>query len=202
MEQNKYERRSFGGRAEPQIRNREESESRTIVGYAVVFGEQSEVLCDWDGRFIETIQPSAITPELLERSDITALLEHNHERLLARSYMGKGTLRLSIDAVGLRYEFEAPRTADGETALELVRRGDIAGSSFAFVARSEGAVTKEWDAERKLWKRSVCKIDSLHDVTLTCRPAYTQTSVDARSLEAPTPEPSPTPEPRHIVPIE
>ncbi len=196
MPYEKQERRGFAEGAEPRLRTAEgDTESRTIVGYAVVFGQRSQVLCDWGGRFEEIIHPEAISQELLERSDVKALMEHNLERLLARSNKGKGTLRLSLDERGLRYEFDAPKTVDGDTALELVRRGDIAGSSFAFTARSEGAVAQTWDKERKLWLYEVRKIDGLYDVTLTCNPAYQQTSVSARNLEAPTP-------PVPVVPLE
>lgn len=190
------EERAYQGEAQPTIRTAEgenPSESRTIEGYAVIFNQRSQVLCSWGERFEEIIHPSAISEDLLQRSDIKALMEHNRERLLARSNKGVGTLRLSLDAVGLRYSFEAPHTTDGATALELVKRGDIAGSSFAFRATSEGAVERHWDAERKLWVYEVRKIDALYDVTLTSDPAYQQTSVSARSLTAPNaPEPCPT----------
>jgi len=181
-----YEVRSFGERAEPKMAG---EDSRKIVGYAIVFGERSQILSDWSNRFEEIILPEAVSQNLIERSDIKALMEHNRERLLARSNRGQGTLRLTIDEVGLRYEFDAPNTVDGDTALELVRRGDISGSSFAFSARGADSVDKEWDDERKLWVYKVRRIDALYDVTLTSDPAYTQTSVEARSLSAPSKAP-------------
>lgn len=180
-----YERRSYGVDAEPQLREVGSDSGRGIVGYAIVFGKRSQVLSSWGDRFEEVIHPEAISQDLLTRCDIKALMEHNHERLLARSNNGKGTLKLSIDGIGLRYEFEAPKTVDGDTALELVRRGDIAGSSFAFRAYSEGAVERSWDDKRKIWVYDVRKIDAIYDVTLTSDPAYTETSVSARSLNAP-----------------
>lgn len=182
-----FERRGYSLGAEPQLRDATSQESRTIVGYAIVFGSRSEVLSSWGERFEEVIHPEAVTPELLQRCDIKALMEHNHERLLARSNKGQGTLSLTIDHVGLRYEFDAPKTVDGDTALELVRRGDIAGSSFAFRAYSEGAVERSWDDKRKMWIYDVRKIDAIYDVTLTSNPAYSETSVSARSLDKPEP---------------
>lgn len=174
--------RSFGSHAEPK---KGDSGSRTIVGYAIVFNQRSQVLVDLGDRFEEVILPEAVTQELINRCDIKALIEHNRERLLARSNNGVGTLKLSVDSVGLRYEFEAPNTVDGDTALELVSRGDICGSSFAFRAVSDGAVERRWDAERKIWQYTVRKIDAIFDVTLTSDPAYTQTNVEARSIDAP-----------------
>ena len=122
--------RSFGNSAAPQV----SGESRTIEGYAIVFGQESEVLFDKSKkrRFIEVIQPGAVTQELLERSDVKALLEHNAQRMLARSYNGKGTLTLTVDAHGVKYRFDAPATPDGDYSVEMVKRGDLFGSSFAY----------------------------------------------------------------------
>lgn len=191
MDKNKVyqgvEVRSFGGDAAPKALD----DSRVIEGYAVVFNKRSKVMFDpFSGQvFDEIIMPSAITDELVKRSDVKALMEHNRERLLARSKEGVGTLSLSIDSVGLKYRFEAPNTQNGDEAIELIKRGDISGSSFSFIAQSEGAVRKEWDSKRGIWTHYVEKIDGLYDVTITCSPAYTQTSVDVRSLEAPIADP-------------
>lgn len=178
----KYEIRSFGGDASPKMRE----ESRTIVGYALLFNSPSQIMRDWlsDTKFEERISPSALSPELLAKCDVRALMEHNRERLLARSNKGVGSLSLSIDEKGLRYEFEAPNTPDGDTAVELVRRGDIAGSSFAFRAKEED-IDKEWDKERKLWVHTINRFSDIRDVTLTADPAYLETSVEARSLVPP-----------------
>ncbi|MBO5246147.1 MAG: hypothetical protein J6B28_02680, partial [Eubacterium sp.] len=40
--------------------------------------------------------------------------------ILARSKNGKGTLTYSVDDKGVYFEFEAPKTVDGDKALELV----------------------------------------------------------------------------------
>lgn len=64
--------------------------------------------------------------------DIKMTLWHNREKLLARSNRGEGTLALTVDEIGVKYSFEAPNTPDGNTALELVRRGDLSGSSFTY----------------------------------------------------------------------
>ncbi len=158
----------------------EQSESRTVRGYAIVWGVPSVVLCDNFGTFIETIDRHALTPEKLKTFDIRALMEHNPERLLARWRAGTGTLKLTIDEHGLLYEFEAPHTADGDTCLELVRRGDIIGSSFAYLC----------DEDSVVWGRSadgtptrlVTNITYMDDVAIVSRPAYNQTSVTASDL--------------------
>lgn len=175
---NKLEIRSYGGDAAPKI------EGRAIDGYAIVFNQRSEVMLDLgeEGirRFVEVIDPSAVDEALLLQSDIRALIEHNRERLLARYNKGIGTLSLTIDEHGLRYSFEAPNTADGDYAVEMVGRGDISGSSFAFRAKDSDT---EWVKEGNLWVRTIKKISLLRDVTITTDPAYTQTEVSVRSLD-------------------
>lgn len=174
----KLEIRSFGGDAAPKI------EGRTIDGYAIVFNQRSEVMLDWTDegirRFVEVVDPSAVDEALLLSSDIRALIEHNRERLLARYNKGVGTLSLTIDEHGLRYSFEAPNTADGDYAVEMVGRGDISGSSFAFRAKDSDT---EWAKEGNLWVRTIKRFSLLRDVTITTDPAYTQTEVSVRSLE-------------------
>lgn len=175
--------RSFGESAAPKV-----NESRTIEGYAIVFGQESEVLFDKSKRrrFIEIIQPGAVTQELLERSDVKALLEHNSERMLARSFNGKGTLTLSVDSHGVKYRFAAPATQDGDYSVEMVRRGDLFGSSFAY-ATDEKNVRYE-KREDGMLMRYVNKIEWIGDVSIVSDPAYMGTDVTVRSLEKYFPE--------------
>lgn len=93
-------------------------------------------------------------------------------------------MKLTLDEVGLRYEFEAPNTIDGDKVLELVRRGDIVGSSFAFSCSGEDACRYYEDADGML-HRVVSRITGLYDVSPVIDPAYTETSVEARSWEKP-----------------
>ena len=174
---NKYEIRSFGGDAAPTLNE------RIIEGYAIVFNKRSEVMLDWSEehgwrKFVEVIDPSSLRTADLLKYDIRALVEHNRERLLARSNKGKGSLELTVDEHGLHYRFEAANTADGDYAVEMVGRGDISGSSFAFRAQDEA-----WSKEGKLWVRTVKSFSALRDVTITTDPAYTETEVSVRSLE-------------------
>lgn len=178
--------RGFGGIAKPT----NAVNSRTIDGYSIVFNVESQRMYDWrnDAYFVEIIKPEALSEELLRNSDVKALMEHNRERLLARSNKCKGSLELIIEEKGLKYRFEAPQTANGDEALELVRRGDICGSSFAFRTKGKDSVHKYWDEKRQIWVHEIRKISELFDVSLTADPAYLQTSVDVRSLAPPTSE--------------
>lgn len=174
-------RTTQGAQCKPSLlRDANGNDSRTIEGYAIVFGVESQVLCDGYGYFIETIDRKALDETKLNTFDIRCLLEHNPERLLARWRNGEGSLQLSIDSHGLKYRFEAPNTPDGETALELVKRGDIFGSSFAYLADENSVVWgKKADGTPT---RHVTNIRYMEDVSLVSRPAYMQTEVSCREL--------------------
>lgn len=174
--------RSFGGVARPHLREAADGgESRTIEGYAIVFGVESRMIVDWCDAYREIIEPGAVTAEDLAKWDIKMTLWHNRERLLARSNKGEGTLRLEVDQTGVKYAFEAPRTVDGETALELVRRGDLSGSSFTYWSDESTDVSYE-KADDGAILRHVRRLGYVSEMTIASDPAYTQTSVTAREL--------------------
>lgn len=153
-------------------------DSRTVEGYAVVYNSQSE-----DLGFYETINPSAITEEVLKRSDVFCLFNHDQDKVLARSKYGTGSLQLQLDEQGLKYTFTAPNTDLGDELLEYLRRGDIDSSSFAFtVSTDEGSEVWTTGTDGRQY-REILKIDELHDVSPVWNPAYTSTSVSQRTLD-------------------
>lgn len=153
-------------------------DSRTVEGYAVVFNSQSE-----DLGFYETINPAAITEEVLKRSDVFCLFNHDQDKVLARSKYGTGSLQLQLDEQGLKYTFTAPNTDLGDELLEYLRRGDIDSSSFAFtVSTDEGSEVWTTGTDGRQY-REILKIDSLHDVSPVWNPAYSSTSVSQRTLD-------------------
>ena len=182
MDKKKTEIRSFiGGKCQPVLREavEGEKESRTIEGYAIVFGVESRILADYWDNYREIIEPGAITEDRLKEMDIKMTMYHNREKILARSVNGKGTLKLSVDEVGVHYEFEAPRTVDGDTALELVKRGDLSGSSFMFWTDEKSGVSYEKRSDGIMLRR-VKTIGMIYDMTIAADPAYEETTVAAR----------------------
>lgn len=176
--------RTLGAEYAPRLREVGEGEaSRTIEGYAIVFGRSSELLCDYWDAYREIIEREAIDQALLDGSDIKMTLWHNRERLLARRDHGEGTLQVGIDDIGVWYRFEAPHTPDGETALELVRRGDLAGSSFIYTTNEADDVRYD-KLEDGTIVRHVLKINRIYDMTIASDPAYKDTSVNAREVMA------------------
>lgn len=182
--ENKEIRSGIGGKWKPMLREAAEGggESRTIEGYAIVFGVESRILSDYWDNYREIIEPGAITEERLKEMDIKMTMYHNREKLLARSNKGVGTLNITVDEVGVKYSFEAPDTVDGNTALELVRRGDLAGSSFMYWTDEGSNVSYEKTAEGILL-RHVKKISQIYDMTIAADPAYNETTVTAREIE-------------------
>lgn len=174
-------RSGIGGKWKPMIREAAESggESRTIEGYAIVFGVESRILSDYWDNYREIIEPGAITEERLKEMDIKMTMYHNREKILARSNQGEGTLKMRVDEVGVHYEFEAPNTVDGDTALELVKRGDLSGSSFMFWTDEKSGVSYEKRSDGIMLRR-VKTIGMIYDMTIAADPAYEQTSVAAR----------------------
>lgn len=156
---------------------------RRIEGYAIVFNAKSQLMREANRYFKEVILPSAISMQMLKECDVRALINHDKSRLLARWNKGKGSLSLSIDSKGLRYSFEAPNTADGDFAVEMIKRGDVDGCSFAFHIAKNGDT---WEAlSDGSYLRTITKIARITDVTLTPDPAYLATSVGVRTKGSP-----------------
>lgn len=162
----------------------EEGKPDIIEGYAVVFGARSNLLYDWlaGETIIETIEPGAITQATIDSLDIRATMDHDFSQLLARSNKGSGSLNLTVDAKGLKYEFVVPATVDGQRASERIRRGELFGSSFMFNFDEKTDCTYTRDKDNQLY-RSITNIPFIYDVSVVQNPAYSATSVSQRSME-------------------
>lgn len=170
-----------------QLRECDGENSRKITGYAILFNTPSSTLYEDSEEVIrEVISPSAVTQELLDKSDIKMTLFHDRHLILARSKSGAGSLTYHIDKKGVSFEFDAPHTADGDKAVELVKRGDIDGCSFMFSTRyyDEDYVSRTVTANNGKYEKTftVNKITGIYDFTLTPDPAYPDTSCQAREL--------------------
>lgn len=146
-------------------------EKRTLAGYAAVWNSDTTI----GDYFVERIAPGAFTKALRD-SDILALLNHDWGRVVGRTK--SGTLRLVEDERGLKVEIDVPDTTDGNDLWTLVERGDISGMSFAFRATKQ-----EWDESVDPPHRTVMEAE-LYEVTATPIPAYPDTTLAKRTLEA------------------
>lgn len=153
--------------------------SRVVSGYAIVFNQQSRVLYDRTQRkyFTEVIDPRAVTMTFLQEQDIKLNFNHDDEKLLGRSHYGSGTLSFEVDEYGVRYTVELPNTSVGNDVLELIRRGDVFGCSFAFRYAKDGVRDEKKDGKNL---RTVIKMESIHDFSIVVDPAYLGTYVTSK----------------------
>jgi uncharacterized protein len=149
------------------------ADKHTIGGYAAKFNKASQNL----GGFVEFIHPQAFNrakgngwPDVMAR--------YNHDDMMLLGTTTARTLRLTIDDVGLVYEVDTPRSFP--QVFELVQRGDVNKSSFAF--RVIGEQGEEWGlSEQNFPQRTLLSVD-LIDVAPVNTPAYLDTSTAVRSL--------------------
>lgn len=154
----------------------------TITGYAAVFyraddpGTEYELFRYNNYCVVERLMPGCFDRAVKE-DDIRALFNHNQDAILGRARAG--TLRLSIDNTGLRYEIDPPDTQTARDLLESLKRGDVSGSSFSFDYRAKDVILQSEDdgSERDLIEvRDV----TLYDIGPVTFPAYTSTTAEAR----------------------
>ena len=158
---------------------REDENSRHISGYACVWDKVSV-----DLGFRETIDKGAISQELLDNSDVYFNLNHDDNKILARWNKGVGSLKLSLDDTGLKFDFDAPKTDLGDTLLEYISRQDIQGCSFAFAVDYADETAEEWGrTEDGIVTRTIHKIGFLHDCSAVFNPAYPDTSISTRAAD-------------------
>lgn len=172
------------------VREAGDGSSRVVEGYALKFGVRSRMLCDWWENYYEVLEPGSLDMATLKRQDIKLTLFHDRQLVLARSNKGKGTLEYGVDEVGVWFRADMPHTSDGDKALELVARGDIAGCSFIYSTSEDDptAVSYERLPEKDeqgedVLLRHVHRIERVYDFTLTTDPAYEQTNVTRREVE-------------------
>lgn len=148
-------------------------DSGRLVGYAAVFNSLSHDL----GGFREQIAPGAFTRTLKENKDVLALVEHDTNRVLARTT--NGTLQIAEDAKGLRVSIDPADTSYARDMLALVKRGDVANMSFRF-RPYPGGDSIDFNAS-PLPIRTLTSVE-LGEVSVVVNPAYPATSVDVRAL--------------------
>lgn len=171
-----------------------QEESRQIEGRPIVFGVRSVNLTPWSStrKVYEILEPGCISRELLQKSDVILNLNHSNmvPDVLGRyRNTDKDTLSLELRGDGIDCRCELPHTNNADDALELIKRGDINGMSFAFdddYEDTENGVsyerTNDTEDGKEIWLRHVKRIKGLYDVAIVTHPAYEQTSVGMREV--------------------
>ena len=141
-----------------------------IGGYAAKFNIYSRNL----GGFVEQVNPTFFNKSRGDGwPDVLARFNHDDSQLLGTT-MGR-TLSLAVDNVGLSYEVEPPPSM--RHVVELVERGDVQKSSFAFRTLEDDWTTTEDGGPLRSLVTGV-----LVDVAPVVLPAYVDTSAGLRSL--------------------
>ena len=136
-----------------------EYEGQTVRGYAAVYNSDSE----WMGGFYEQIAKGAFDDVM--DNDTRAYWNHDESLLLGR--VSSGTLRMSTDDRGLYYEVDLPNTSYANDLVELMKRGDVNQSSFAFLIERD-----RWEERDGKTYRIIEKVSRLLDVSPVSQPAY------------------------------
>lgn len=143
-----------------------------LSGYAAVFGVPTSKQDQFPGT--ESIARGAFTGALKAPGNVRATVDHSTGTAGLLGTTQAGTLRLSQDDVGLRYEIDLPDTSTGRDLAALVARGDVRGASF--MGRMNRA-TIEYTAAGVVHH----DFPELLDICITAMPAYVETSVAART---------------------
>lgn len=144
------------------------AEGRTVQGYAVLYEKPADM-----GDFYEVVKTGALDGTLSTGRDIRALYHHDDMQLLGTTRAK--TLEIGTDSKGLWFALDIPKTSYGNDLLELIKRGDVAGCSFGFIANQDNWVEGDDKPTREL-------LDvALHEITLTATPAYQDTSLALRT---------------------
>lgn len=141
-----------------------------ISGYFSVFNSIYEI---WPGA-TESIADTAFDGALSD--DIRCLINHNATYVLGRNKAG--TLTLRTDSRGLWGEVKInTKDQDALNLYERVKRGDVDQCSFGFDILEE-----EFEDRGNTVHWTIKKV-KLYEVSVVTFPAYTDTSVTARSKQ-------------------
>lgn len=142
-----------------------------ITGVPIVF-EQPTDIC---GMFEETIARGAISESALK----DAAFFYNHDlntKPLARTRTGKLKFTIESDGVHMIASVNRERS-DANDLYIAIQDGDVDGMSFLFRVDAD-----EWtDLDTDYPKRRITKIGFVQEVSAVNYPAYTSTSINARS---------------------
>src|SRR5689334_14594836 len=112
--------------AAKELRASASGSERKISGYSAKFNNLSEDL----GGFREMLAPGCFTCTLGLGADVRMLVDHEPSKILGRTKAG--TLKLTQDDVGLRFDCTLPDTQIGRDTWENIRLGNLSDCSFGF----------------------------------------------------------------------
>jgi uncharacterized protein len=163
----------------PELRTAEGSGERHITGYAAVFSKTSRRL----GGFHEQVMPTAFDQSLRDIAsgdkNVNIVCRYNHKPEMVLGTTAAKTLMLAKDERGLLYDTRPPKHR--EDVMELVDRGDVRYSSFAFRVAVPGEDDEWGESEYGLPMRHLHNVQ-LVDTAPVMDPAYYETTASGRGM--------------------
>ncbi|HKM44923.1 MAG TPA: HK97 family phage prohead protease [Dysgonamonadaceae bacterium] len=147
-----------------------EDEAMIIEGVPIVF-EQRTLMYEHDGlKFYEQIDKEALRNALVD--DVVLNIDHVGKPAAKTK---NGTLELEVRDGDVFMKADLSKNATGRELYEDIKNGFYDKMSFAFTVTDQ-----EYDSETRT--RTIKKIDRLYDVSAVTVPAYSQTTLMARSF--------------------
>jgi HK97 family phage prohead protease len=112
---------------------------------------------------------------LEDNKDIAFLDEHDPKKILART--SSGTLKLSEDERGLKFDATLPDTSTARDLAENIQHGNVRGVSFGFNEPED-----RWDMDGDIPVRTLLNVP-IGEVSATAFPAYPATDISLRSAQ-------------------
>lgn len=175
--------RRINSRAEVKLEKRAEGEAGVIAGVgAVVYDGTANTEYElWDYSFeraVERIMPGAFAKAIQRPDDVRGLFNHDSNQVLGRTK--SGTMTLSADNTGLKYEITPGDTSVAKDVMAHLARGDVSGSSIAFVVDEERWTETKDESGKWQALREILSV-TLYDVGPVTFPAYEATSAGVRA---------------------
>lgn len=147
-----------------------ETDEMVVEGQAVTF-ENPTVMFEADGiKFYEVISREAF--DKTDMNDVVLNIDHDGKPAAKTK---NGTLELRKTDSGLFIRADLSKNATGRELHEDIKNGFYDKMSFAFTVKKDS-----YDKQTRT--RRIEEIDCLYDVSAVTRPAYSDTSISARSF--------------------
>lgn len=165
-----------GDQQQPDDKQQDKQQPKTIEGYALLFNSPSKDL----GGFVEVIDPAAL--DNVDLSNVIMLDQHDYSKPLAS--VKAGTLKLTPDDKGLAFVATLDDSVSyANDAYQNVKSGNVDSMSFRFDIDDGGDEFTQDDQGNVT--RTIKQVKDLFEVSTVTIPAYDDSNVqvDKRSYE-------------------
>jgi len=143
-----------------------------LTGYVNKWGVRSHDR----GGYLDTFRATAFSNLADANHDVKAFQDHNEGIYLGRSGVN---LKLTPDAIGLRFSLDLPNTTAGRDAAELAKHQHFKGMSFGYLPGEYN-----WKKENGVPVREHTS-GTLIEVSVVYDPAFPKTNVQLNALTDP-----------------